>query len=566
MACGTGAAAGNHSAPPNDRVDVVSGIDGLRWSRIGRRARGALAVALALLIVASAAMAVPSETRSRLLGLDAGRSTAVETRAAGVSKGWFALRSGVRRRPPRPVATTATSAVVSPTTGDPTAPTVPGPPTTAATGTTPAADPSSPAATAPTASTVAAPSTPAAPNPSAPAPTAPTATTTAPPAASGGGGGSCTRAGGSGVTVTDVALPTPVVGAGRGDTDPLPMAIAATPDGGSWLAWLGTDAQVHLARLDCNDRMVGTSFAVAGIDLQDVAADATGVVVLVTRPGDCHTGPLCGGTASPCRTMHLVRLDNAGRQVWQQQVTNLTDTRGGYDDGARFVWWYQHHGRIATDGTNWAAYFGVAITVKNGSCVDIHEGDRMQVVGPSGQLLSGHDSFEVGCSHAWTSRIVWDSRTGHFQMACATDNNCRIAQPNPYRTIAASTCDGTLFGGDLVNATTSGYWTAWSQGGQARLSHFTTGAADTTKDTGAQTQHPHLVRYGAGRMLMAWGSGSAMTAQVYDAGSGTAVGSTFTIGVKDHPYQAFKPYPDGSVAFPATGSSSSTASIARVVP
>jgi hypothetical protein len=35
-----------------------------------------------------------------------------------------------------------------------------------------------------------------------------------------------------------------------------------------------------------------------------------------------------------------------------------------------------------------------AITIQNGHCVDIHEGDRMQVVGPSSSLLSDHDGFE----------------------------------------------------------------------------------------------------------------------------------------------------------------------------
>jgi hypothetical protein len=33
---------------------------------------------------------------------------------------------------------------------------------------------------------------------------------------------------------------------------------------------------------------------------------------------------------------------------------------------------------------------------------------------------------------------------------------------------------------------------------------------------------------------------------VYDAGSGKTVGGRFTVGVKDHNYQAFKAYPDGS--------------------
>jgi ricin-type beta-trefoil lectin protein len=367
--------------------------------------------------------------------------------------------------------------------------------------------------------------------------------------------------------VTEVNVGVPVTGYGQeGDTEPLPTAIAAAPDGGSWLAWRGTDSKVYLGRLDCDDKLVGTPTSFAGIDLQDVQADATGGVLLLTRSGNCHTGPLCGGESSPCNTMHMIRFDTEGKLVWERQVTNLSDSVGGYDNGARFVWWYQHHGRLASDGSNYAAYFGVAITVQNGSCVDIHEGDRMQVVNAQGNLVSGHDSFEVGCSHAWTSRIVWDPRTSHFVMVCATDNNCRIAQPNPYRTVAAGTCDGTLFGGDLVLAGTQGYWTAWSQGGQARLEHFTTGASDKTVTTGAATSHPHLVSYGSANMLLAWESGSSMQARVFDAGTGAAVGDAFSVAVRDHAYQAFKAYPDGSAAYPAAGSTATAIKIARVMP
>ncbi len=369
------------------------------------------------------------------------------------------------------------------------------------------------------------------------------------------------------VRVADVNVGVPVTGYGQeGDTEPLPMAIAATPDGGSWLAWLGTDDRVYLGRLDCDDHLVGAPTSFEGIDLQDVQADEDGGVLLLTRRGDCHTGPLCGGESSPCNTMHMIRFDNDGQLVWDRQVTNLSDTLGGYDNGARFVWWYQHHGRLASDGSNYAAYFGVAITVQNGNCVDIHEGDRMQVVNAQGDLVGGHDSFAVGCSHAWTSRIVWDPRTGNFAMVCATDNGCRIAQPNPYRTVAAGTCDGTLFGGDLVPAATQGYWTAWSQGGQVRLDHFTTGASDATVRASAASSHPHLVGYGTDNMLLAWESGASMHAQVYDAETGATVGDQFTIAVRDHNYQAFKPYADGSAAYPAAGSSTTSIKVARVMP
>nr|MDT0662859.1 hypothetical protein [Micromonospora sp. DSM 115978] len=368
--------------------------------------------------------------------------------------------------------------------------------------------------------------------------------------------------------ITEVRLPASVVGYGReGDTDPLPMAIAARPDGGSWLAWLAPNGRVHLARLDCDDRIVGKPTSFAGVDLQDVQADRSGGVILLTRRGNCGDGPLCGGASSPCSTMHMIRFDDTGGQVWDRQVTNLTGNRAGYDDGARFVWWYQHHGRLATDGKNYAAYFGIAITVRNGACVDIHQGDRMQVVNAAGALVPGHrDSFDVGCSHSWGTRIVWDPRPKRFAMVCATDNACRIARPDPYRTVAAGACDGTLFGGDLVLARGRGYWTAWSQGGRVRLDRFTDGPSDVTVATSARARHPHLVSYGTGRMLLSWASGSAMAAQVYDAGSGRTIGGTFTIKVPDHNFQTFKSYADGSVAYPAAGGSDRSIRIARVLP
>lgn len=401
----------------------------------------------------------------------------------------------------------------------------------------------------------------------APAASGSTSATLSPPPA-----GACQRPATSGaaptVDVTRVDLPAPVVGyGGEGDTEPLPMALAARPTGDSWLAWLGTDRKVHVGRLGCDDRLAGAAVDLEGIDLQDIEADAGGAVVLLTRQGNCGNGPLCGGSSTPCRTMWMVRLDNSGRVQWEREVTNLSGANlAGYDDGARFVWWYQHHGRLATDGSNWAAYFGVAITVRNGGCVDVHEGDRMQVVDRAGAPVPDHpDSFAVGCSHSWGTRMVWDDRTGHFVMVCATDNNCRIAQPDPYRTVAAGACDGTLFGGDLVLAPSSGYWVAWSQGGQVRLDRFTTGASEASVRPGVGARNPHLVRFG-GRMLLAWESGGAMSAQVLDAGTGRAVGERFAVPVPDHSFQAFKAYADGSAAYPAAGATAGTAQIARVRP
>jgi hypothetical protein len=373
----------------------------------------------------------------------------------------------------------------------------------------------------------------------------------------------------------------------------VPLAIAAKPGGGSRLSWVGnyvrygtsTTSNVYVGELDCNDQLVGTPFHFPGHDFLDVAADGDGGVVVVTRdsaggPDAQHCGDVNNLCVLPsdrpgCYDMYMVRYDCAGTEQWATKLTTASATTPGYTSGGGnnlFVWWYQHHGRIAYDGTNYATYFADAITVTNNQCpagagrVDIHEGDRMQVVGPSGALLTGHDSFGIGCSHSWTTRMVWDPRTKHFVMVCATDNNCRIAQPNPYRTVAAGTCDGTLFGGDIVNAGTTGYWTAWSQGNVIRLEHFTTGPSDQTVTTAGNTQNPHLVAYGTSRMLLSLKSGTGMAAQVYDSSTGAPVGAQFTIAVPEHPWQSWKAFPDGSVAYAGVSAASSTVQVARVMP
>jgi hypothetical protein len=71
---------------------------------------------------------------------------------------------------------------------------------------------------------------------------------------------------------------------------------------------------------------------------------------------NCGSGQLCGGESYPCRTMWMVRFNGAGTVEWENQVTNLSDSMAGCQADARFVWWYQHHGRLAFDGSsNYAA-------------------------------------------------------------------------------------------------------------------------------------------------------------------------------------------------------------------
>jgi len=376
-----------------------------------------------------------------------------------------------------------------------------------------------------------------------------------------------------------VSLGIPVTGYGsQADTDPLPMAIAAMPSGGSRLAWLGTDHNVYVAQLDCNDQLVGTPFKFPAEDLQDLYADDSGGAVMVVRNAtntgtdNCGGGMLCGGTSSQCQNTWLVKFDGSGNVTWQTQLTNLSSTLAGYDNGAIFTWKnYQHHGRIAFDGTNYAGYFSAAITVYrtgNSGCIDIHEGDRMQAVDSTGKLLTGHNSFPWGCSHSWTTRLVWDKANSAFVMTCATDaNNCAIERPDTGALLFQATCSGQFFNGDLVNDKGGGYWSAWSDTNAIRLNQFNfNNAKGPSVSNAGASQHPHLVAYGASDMLLAWGSGSSQAAQVRSMTDGSTVGSQLTIGVTDHAYLAFKPYADGSAAYPAAGTDNMSIKVARVMP
>jgi hypothetical protein len=114
-----------------------------------------------------------------------------------------------------------------------------------------------------------------------------------------------------------------------------PLAISPVPGGGSRLAFLGkTDSMVHVVNLDVNDQVTG-SFGLAGYDVQDIYADATGGVLLISRPAmgstDNHNcgdiNHLCGlvanyPTAASCYDMYMVRF-NGNTEAW---ATKLTDT------------------------------------------------------------------------------------------------------------------------------------------------------------------------------------------------------------------------------------------------
>lgn len=384
------------------------------------------------------------------------------------------------------------------------------------------------------------------------------------------------------VRITNVLLGRTVL-YNESETELAPLVLGAAPTGGARLGFMSDNGELQLAQLSCQDELVGELLTLPAHDFQDIAADESGTVAVLTRDarggGTLNCGEpanLCDGGPDPavaCHEMWMVRHDCAGSVVWEAPLTTASPTLPPYSTGPEgpmslMIWWYQHHGRLAYDGQNYAAYFGVAISISENACINIHQGDRMVVVGPDGTPLEHPDDFGswgVGCSHSWNTRIVWDDAAGHFIMVCATDNEGRVAQPDPYRTIYVPADLATLSVGDLVLAEGGGYWVTASDGGTVHLLHFSDGLADQDLEI-AQSNFSHLVSYGQHHMIAAWEENDQLVARVLSRSDGSAVSEVFELGVPDNRYQWFEAMADGSVAYAAPGLDDESVRIARILP
>lgn len=436
------------------------------------------------------------------------------------------------------------------------------------------------------------------------------------------GGASC-AIGAAQVRITEIDVGVAVLNNEVDSSPPqpglMPIAISPIASGGSRVAFMSSDSMVHIVQLDANDQVVsGDTVTLPAVDFQDIYADDKGGVVLVSRNamggGNLNCGNidnLCGASSSypttdPCYDLYMVRFDGSA-ETWATELTDSSMTLPPYDTSATatstvyFVWWYAHNGRIAFDGTNYAGYFGTAISLSQ-TCVDsnstlatginIHQGDRMKIVNGSGAIQSG--GFDLGCSHSGYERVAWDPGVKKFVPVCQTDNDNRIAIAPNYTTVYPVDLSYASLGNVVVAGASGGaYWATVSniRAGQpagidgladVHLLHFTTGMADKdialASDSGLNDRAPHLSTFGSGRLLAAWESSTAigllapndknrkLYVQALDAATGAAEGPPFNVvGIVGNRYQDFRAFPDGSVAYPAPGSSSTKLKILRVL-
>jgi hypothetical protein len=382
------------------------------------------------------------------------------------------------------------------------------------------------------------------------------------------------------------------------------LAISGKPSGGSFVAVQSGD-YAYVYELDSADALVSSTEVakVPAIDFADIYADDDGFVIMVSRDaeggGTLNCGSpsnLCGTApdpAVPCYDMYLVRYES-GSETWATKLTSSSSSLPPYSTSATgpevyMIWWYAHHGRIAYDGTNWASYFGCALSVSEDSCINIHQGDRMKVVDPTGAVVSDQSSFDWGCSHSGYERITYDNRSDTFATICKTDSNNRIMPPNNWDvTIYPVDLEASNLGDIVMDGSSSGggYWATVSNSDSddaaVHLIHFTlTAEADqdiTLKGGKTNERAPHLARIGSGGMVAMWEGSSTSgdlvseasdrTAfiQVLDATSGDAISDVVTLdsSVVGNRYQALKTFADGSVAYLSKGSSSTSLQVVRI--
>ncbi|CAH0484866.1 unnamed protein product [Peronospora farinosa] len=380
------------------------------------------------------------------------------------------------------------------------------------------------------------------------------------------------------------------------------VAIASLPSGGSRIAFHSGD-NVIVRELDANDELVSSNTAVEVPlhDFADIYADKNGFVLLGTRDaeggGTLNCGDptnLCGVAPDPpvaCYDMYMVRYDGT-KEKWATKLTSSSSSLPPYSssktgENVYMIWWYQHHGRIASDGTNWAAYFGAAISTSEGGCINIHQGDRMKVVNPSGTITTDKESFDWGCSHSAYERITYDNRTESYVMICKTDSGNRIISPKDWDSTIYPVDLAAANLGDIVpdsNPSNKKYWATVSSGNgdnaKVHLIHFAMNAAAsediTLGGTDANERAPHLASIGNGGMLAVWeGSSSGgdlaeddvrtMYAQVLDASTGKIISSKVTVdkSVVGNRFQALKTFPDGSVAYLSKGKNDTSLQVVR---
>lgn len=320
-------------------------------------------------------------------------------------------------------------------------------------------------------------------------------------------------------------------------------AITAERPGGSVVAWAAADGTVHVTPLDAVDQRAGADLTTSGDRVFGVAASASEIALLVSRPPDYMT---------------FRRLDAAsGSEL------SSVDLVGGGDHATIGVEWFGEFaqtGRLvrAPDGT-FAAYHALHRRWPDNIG---HQGDTLRLFSSAGAPAGG--GWDWGCSHSMDQRLV-AGPSGLVPICiadCYPGKGIYLNHDQSQITDdPAANCAGgytTLVGGLVADA--SGFFLVYQDDtGGAHLGRFDlSGQAQSDRALNVPGSS-RLARYGDGLLLGSAG-GAGTSLQPLDA-SGADSGAPADVAAP-LPDQDFESRSDGEVAW--ASSSGGALTVVRV--
>lgn len=305
------------------------------------------------------------------------------------------------------------------------------------------------------------------------------------------------------VTVVDTAPDT----VGRGYYRPS-FVLSPLDDGTSKVAWNDGSGRAHITPLTASDGRAGPDLVVDASEVAGFVAHPDGGALLVVRDD----------------VMALHRVDASGAEQWDVQFVGdqPTDVVGN-----KWIDSWSDSGRLAWDGSRYAAYFGHTQLWDSGR----HQGDMLRFVDGGGSVLGG--GWDWGCSHSL--EVLMGFNDIRDVPICLSDCYPTKGIHFSHRTAEISAePSGNCSGGSAAQlgglATVAGgfYHTFTSPEGRASsdvvLVHVdtTSGAVVGPKiyltDTADEEERSaRLARYGD-HLLVAWTSGAAALFAVVTAG------------------------------------------------
>ena len=363
------------------------------------------------------------------------------------------------------------------------------------------------------------------------------------------------------------------------------MVLAPHGSDGALIAWKEKSApQIRVGSLASDDTQFNSLLTFAGDEVHSMLghSDGGGALMMVTDDPDIYSSKYCKSSATPnnaaCQKMELVRFNSAGSVLFN---TTLTDKANVDSEGALFIWWYGHTGRLGWDGTRYAAYFRSAGSYARPNVageIDIHAGDTLRMVDSAGNRLST-GGWQWGCSHSWSIRIAGNS--SGWASFCHGD-----AYPNALRLqllgttgvsgkttewLSGSDATTRALGGVVSDA--SGYWLSYLEttSGSLRLhlARFNNSGSMTSDQiisgaTSIDASYPfraYLAKLGS-QLLLGWKSGGKLMLQAADS-NGNLIGAPVTSSAAISNFDEFVTLGNGDLAF-ANAANSGVISVARV--